>query len=68
MSDEPRGVYKTQGENGKPNTVTMEIGTIGVEISEQEYRDNKYDPAFDDLPWGDEYHAEKKNSDSAKRA
>ena len=40
MTGEPRGVYRTQGENGKPNTALLESGTLGFDITEQEYRDN----------------------------
>ncbi len=36
---------------GKPNTAFVEVGRIGLEISEQEYRDRGYEPAFDTLPW-----------------
>lgn len=67
MTREPRGVYRTQGENGKPNTVLLESGTLGFDITEQEYRDNGYQPAFEDLPWGREYHAAKKKDDHAHR-
>jgi len=44
VTAEPRGVYRTQGEDGKPNTVLLESGTLGFDIPEQEYRDNKYKP------------------------
>jgi hypothetical protein len=67
VTGEPRGVYRTQGENGKPNTALLESGTLGFDITEQEYRDNKYKPDFDDLPWGHEYHAAKKKDDHADR-
>jgi hypothetical protein len=33
----------------------LEIGTIGVEVSEQEYRDHGYEPDFDQLPWKIDY-------------
>jgi hypothetical protein len=51
MTPKSRGVYRTQGEAGFPNTVLVEYGTLGFNISEQEYRDNKYEPEFDELPW-----------------
>jgi hypothetical protein len=60
MTPKPRGVYRTQGEVGLPNTVLLEYGALGFNISEQEYRDNGYQPNFDGLPWGHEYHAAKK--------
>ena len=64
---EPRGVYRTQGEDGKPNTVLLESGTLGFDISEQEYRENKYKPDFEELPWSHEYHAAKEKDDGAQR-
>lgn len=67
MTREPRGVYRTQGEIGKPNTVLLESGTLGFYIPEQEYRDNGYKPDFDDLPWSHEYHAAEKKDDHADR-
>ena len=51
MTEQPQGRYRTQGEMGKPNTAFVEVGRIGLEISEQEYRDRGYEPAFDTLPW-----------------
>ena len=68
MTSEPRGVYRTQGEGGKPNTVLLESGTLGFDIPEQEYRENKYKPDFAELPWSHEYHAAKKTGDDAGRA
>lgn len=68
MTREPRGVYRTQGENGKPNTVLLESGTLGFEIPEQEYRDGKFEPDFDDLPWSHEYHASNKTDDRVGRS
>lgn len=67
MTGEPRGVYRTQGENGKPNTVLLESGTLGFDIPEQEYRDSGYKPSFDDLPWSHEYHVANKKGDNADR-
>jgi hypothetical protein len=52
VTAKPRGVYRTQGEDGLPNTVLVEYGALGFNISEQEYRDNQYEPKFDELPWG----------------
>jgi len=39
MTGEPRGVYRTLGTDEKPNSALVESGTLGFEISEQEYRD-----------------------------
>lgn len=67
MTAEPRGVYRTQGEDGEPNTVLLETGTVGLAISEQEYRDGRYQPDFDALPWSHEYHAANKQDGHADR-
>ena len=67
VTAEPRGVYRTRGEDGKPNTVLLESGTLGFDIPEQEYRDNKYKPDFEDLPWSQEYHTTNKKGDHAHR-
>jgi hypothetical protein len=52
MTGEPRGVYRTLGTDEKPNSALVESGTLGFEVSEQEYRDQGYKPEFDDLPCG----------------
>jgi hypothetical protein len=67
VTREPRGVYRTQGEGGKPNTVLLESGTLGFDIPEQEYRENKYKPDFEDLPWSHEYHAANQKDGGAPR-
>jgi len=40
-----------RGQRWAPNTVLVEYGTLGFNIPEQGYRDNKYGPDFDELPW-----------------
>jgi hypothetical protein len=51
VTDQPQGRYRIQGEKGQPNMAFLEIGRIGVEVTEQEYRDRGYEPDFDELPW-----------------
>jgi hypothetical protein len=51
VTDQPQGRYRIQGEKGQPNMAFLEIGRIGVEVTEQEYRDGGYEPDFDGLPW-----------------
>jgi hypothetical protein len=51
VTEQPQGRYRIQGEKAKPNTAFVEVGRIGFEISEQEYRDRGHEPAFDALPW-----------------
>lgn len=55
MTDQPQGRYRIQGEKGQPNMAFLEIGRIGVEVTEQEYRDRGYEPDFDGLPWNIAY-------------
>ena len=65
MAEEPRGVYRTEGVKGKPNTALIESGTLGFEISEREYREKGDKPDFDDLPCGDlSCTTEKKDEDA----
>lgn len=55
MTGQPQGRYRIQGEKGQPNRAFLEIGMIGVEVTEQEYRDRGYGPDFDQLPWEIDY-------------
>ena len=66
MSGEPRGVYRTLGTDEKPNTALVESGTLGFEVSEQEYRDQGYKPDFDDLPCGSASCFTEKKNDQAR--
>ncbi len=55
MTDTPQGRYRIQGDKGHPSIAFVEIGRIGIEIPEQEYRDRGYEPDFDELPWKIDY-------------
>ena len=65
MTGEPRGVYRTLGTEEKPSTALVESGTLGFEVSEQEYRDQGYKPDFDDLPCGSGSCASEMKGDQA---
>lgn len=67
MSAKPQGRYRSEGESGQPNTAFVEIGTIGLDITEQEYRDKGYEPDFDELPWKIQYCVVQKDEHSQKR-
>ena len=67
MTGEPRGVYRTLGTDEKPNTALVESGTLGFEVSEQEYREQGYKPDFEDLPCGDHFCPPEKKDDHAHR-
>ena len=67
MTHQPQGRYRIQGEKGRPNLAFLEIGKIGMEVTEQEYRDRGYEPDFDQLPWKIDYCAfDEKDSRSHK--
>jgi hypothetical protein len=45
-----RGIYWKRGVSGQPNTVRITDGKIFVSVSEQDYREGHYTPAFEKLP------------------
>lgn len=67
MTDNPRGVYRTKGVGREPNKALLESGTLGLELTEEEYRAGGYEPAFDELPWcKDEDEAPKEHAGKPK--
>lgn len=50
MTSKPRGLYRVQGEKGKPNTAFIESGTLGFYVPERRYREEGFEPDFDALP------------------
>jgi hypothetical protein len=50
VTEQPQGRYRTPGEKDGPNTAFVEIGRVGIVITEQEYRERGYEPDFDELP------------------
>jgi hypothetical protein len=44
------GIHSKRGIGGRPNTVRMTDGNTFMDITEQEYRQRGYIPAFDKLP------------------
>jgi hypothetical protein len=63
MAEKPKrpiGLYRTRGLKGMPNTVRVQdVGGIEMEmdIPEQRYRDNGYEPPYEQLPWRGEPNA-----------
>ena len=45
------GQYRTMGLGGAPNTAFVKDRSISFDIGERLYRERKYLPSFDDLPW-----------------
>ncbi|TPQ40468.1 hypothetical protein C2U70_05060 [Bradyrhizobium guangdongense] len=43
------GLYRNEGVNGQPETVTVTDGKSYVRLTEQEYRAAGYQPAYDTL-------------------
>jgi hypothetical protein len=59
MGPEFRGLYRTSGGEGLPNYVWVIYGTAAAfHVPEDYYRDRRYQPAFEDLPWKGEYDAQ----------
>jgi hypothetical protein len=44
------GIHSKEGVGGLPNTARVTDGTTFIDITEQEYRERGYIPAFDKLP------------------
>jgi hypothetical protein len=44
------GVHSKEGVGGRPNTARITDGKTFIDITEQEYRERGYIPAFDKLP------------------
>jgi hypothetical protein len=44
------GVHSREGVGGLPNTARVTDGTTFIDITEQEYREQGYIPAFEKLP------------------
>ena len=44
------GIHSKRGVGGRPNTARMTDGKTFIDITEQEYRQRGYIPAFDKLP------------------
>jgi|SRR6266850_1845081 len=45
-----KGIHKKRGVSGRPNTARITDGKTFIDITEQEYRERGYMPAFDQLP------------------
>ena len=44
------GIHSKEGVGGRPNTARITDGKTFIDITEQEYRERGYIPAFDQLP------------------
>jgi hypothetical protein len=44
------GIHSKEGSGGRPNTARITDGKTFIDITEQEYRERRYVPAFDKLP------------------
>jgi hypothetical protein len=45
------GLYRMKGIGDEPNTAFVKDRSISFDIGEMLYRNRKYSPPFDDLPW-----------------
>jgi hypothetical protein len=46
-----RGLHRTRGLSGRPDTAFVKDRSISFDIFERLYRQRGYLPAFDELPW-----------------
>jgi hypothetical protein len=48
----PRGVYRERNEWGNDqNSVVVNYGTSHFDVTEDKYREDGYQPPFEELPW-----------------
>lgn len=47
-----RGTHRIKNPDPIEDGVWITDGKNGLEISESRYRDNEYEPPFEQLPWG----------------
>ena len=48
----PRGVYRERNEWGNgQNSVVVNYGTSHFDVTEDKYREDGYQPPFEELPW-----------------
>jgi hypothetical protein len=45
------GLHRTKGMGEEPDTAFVKDRSISFDIGERLYRDRKYAPPFDELPW-----------------
>jgi len=45
------GLYRTKGSGEAPDTAFVKDRSISFDIGERLYRERKYSPSFDELPW-----------------
>lgn len=51
MNDLVRGLHRIKGAAGVPNDVRVSFRHRHFDITEAEYRQREYEPAFEQLPW-----------------
>lgn len=62
-----RGLYRVRGAHPLPDEVWVEDAGSGMLIGEERYRYYRYLPQWDDLPWRDEYFAQKAEAEKAAK-
>lgn len=67
MSGDITGLYRIRGLRGAPGDVHVTDGTMALEMPEERYHANGYQPAVDRLPWKEEYDAARGGRDAADR-
>lgn len=61
MTKQSRGLYREKEGWGSQDSARITDDTIGMDVSEAQYRERGYQPPFDKLPWKHEYDTAQKN-------
>jgi hypothetical protein len=48
-----KGVYRTHGIGGLPDTVRVVDKSVSLDVPEKLYTQRRYSPPLDELPWND---------------
>jgi hypothetical protein len=59
-----RGLYRTVIAGGFASNAKVTNGTLTFDISEEIYRQGRFEPEFEMLPWKHEYESASKMDDS----
>jgi hypothetical protein len=63
-----RGIYRVRGKDGLPDDVRVEDDGLEVPVEESLYVKRGYLPLVTNLPWHDDYLADKASAESRRRA
>jgi hypothetical protein len=61
-----KGLYRTHGIGGSPNTVRVVDGSISLDVPENLYIQRRYSPDLEELPWNDAPPEARRNATSRR--